>query len=218
MLLVPPPPKFIFLTGVDGVGKTVLSGWLSAFCQKQGLHVRTVWSRFNNYTSKPLLAITRLTGHNRYKTIAGKKVGFHDFQRLFGYREVFAFLQMIDVNVATWLKIKRAFPCDIVIAERGPWDTLVDVMADTNLSYLPQTWLGKLYTVQIPNSVEMLLIDRTYDKIIHTRPELIHDIQLQTRLQYYRTLGEQQGWTIIDNNGSFESTQSQILKTLHLNQ
>ena len=93
-------PTLISIVGVDGSGKTTLASWLSDELSAQGREPVLVWSRFRNYLSKPLLALTRITGHNYYKTIDGVKFGFHDFERLVGYREIFALLQAVDVNIA----------------------------------------------------------------------------------------------------------------------
>jgi len=93
-------PRIIFLAGVDGCGKTTLSRWLNEYLAAEGVNTRVIWSRFNNYLSKPLLALTRVTGHNYRKTIDGVKFGFHDFDNLYVYSRVFALLQAIDVNIA----------------------------------------------------------------------------------------------------------------------
>ena len=100
-----PLPTLISIVGVDGSGKTTLASWLVDELAAQGHRPVLVWSRFRNYLSKPLLALTRLTGHNYYRTVDGVKFGFHDFERLVGYRELFAVLQAIDVNIAAYARI-----------------------------------------------------------------------------------------------------------------
>lgn len=74
-------PQLILLMGTDGAGKSYFATWLARRMQQSGIDATIVWSRFNNYVSKPYLAVTRLTGHNRYERIDGARFGFHDFEK-----------------------------------------------------------------------------------------------------------------------------------------
>ena len=71
--------RLVALAGVDGGGKTFLLGGLRARLDAAGVPHRHVWSRFRNYLSKPLLALARLTGHNRKEELGGVRTGYHDF-------------------------------------------------------------------------------------------------------------------------------------------
>jgi len=208
--------KVIYIIGTDGAGKTHVSDWLLQRLQAGGYDARKVWSRFNNYFSKPFLAATRLTGHNYYKMIDGTLFGFHDFEGLKGFKNLFAALQCIDVNLASAFKLKRiARNSDIVVCERGPWDTLVDVIADTRLLSLESNALGRLYTCQLA-SIETVpvLIRRSPENIFTTRPELLHDLKLPFRLEVYERLAEKHNWLVVDNNGALESTKEQLITCL----
>jgi len=211
-------PTLISIVGVDGSGKSTLAGWLVEKLERDGRNPVLVWSRFRNYLSKPLLALTRLTGHNHYRTLDGIRFGFHDFERLAGYRELFAVMQAVDVNIAAYARIvRRRRAADVVVCERGPWDTLVDVVADTGLAWLPNSVLGSLYTRLIRRDACVLWIARDLDSILSTRPELKHDRKLACRIETYRKLAERHHWHIIDNNGSLEMTRQQIADVLLLN-
>lgn len=208
-------PKIIFLAGVDGCGKTTLACWLNEYLASEGINASVVWSRFNNYFSKPLLALTRLTGHNYRKTIDGVKFGFHDFEGLHIYNRVFVLLQAIDVNIATYFKIQRPLQAtDVLVCERGPWDTLVDVMADTGIHGLPDSLRGGLYTASVRNDAAVFMIRRDLSKILTTRPELVHDYKLKTRMELYAKLARKEEWCVIDNNQSLEHAKEQIASQL----
>ncbi len=210
-----PVPSVISIVGVDGSGKTTLANWLKDELSACGREPVLVWSRFRNYLSKPLLALTRLTGHNHYRTLDGVRFGFHDFESLVGYRELFAVLQAVDVNIAAYSRIYRQRArSDIVLCERGPWDTLVDVTADTGLAWLPASRLGRIYSLMIRRNASVLWVSRDQDKIIKTRPELKHDYKLPKRIALYSQLAALYNWHIIDNNGSLAATQSQMLEAL----
>lgn len=210
-------PTLISIVGVDGSGKTTLANWLAGELAAQGREPVLVWSRFRNYLSKPLLALTRLTGHNYYKTLDGVRFGFHDFERLVGYRELFAVLQAVDVNIAAYARIhRRRASSDIVICERGPWDTLVDVTADTGLSWLPGSSLGSMYTLLMRRDARVLWISRSPENILSTRVELKNDYKLRARMDVYQRLSELHHWTVIDNNDSLDAAKLQIAGVLGL--
>jgi hypothetical protein len=211
-------PGLIAITGVDGCGKTTLTHWLAEQLSKSGYETRIVWSRFNNYLSKPLLALTRLTGHNRRLTIDGVPFGFHDFETLHWYKHLFVFLQGVDVNIATWWRISRVHgrPGGILICERGPWDTLVDVVADTGLTNLPVSRLGRWYVRgMVTREARTILVRRSLDKILSSRPSLKHDYKLGLRINEYERLAALYNWVVIDNNGTLDEAKAQLLRAVN---
>ena len=98
-------PKLIFITGIDGSGKTLLSKMLISELEKKGLPTVHMWSRFNNITSKPLLAFCRFNGLNYYKQHDETIIGYHDFERSRIISWLFIFFQLIDVWLVTLFKI-----------------------------------------------------------------------------------------------------------------
>jgi len=207
----------IFITGTDGAGKSCHAQWLVNRLRKRGLKTGLIWSRFNNFLSLPLLALTRLTGHNYYQTIDGTLFGFHNFEHLTGFRQLFAILQAIDVNIATFRYIRaQRSKFDVLVCERGPWDTLVDVIADTGLEALSNNLLGRMYTAQVCKDAKVFPIMRSIENILSTRPELVSDYKLEKKMLIYKHLATINDWNIIDNNGLMESTRSQISGILGL--
>jgi hypothetical protein len=201
----------VFLVGCDGCGKSFFANWINSHFVKNGIKSCIVWSRFNNYFSKPLLGILRVSGHNHYSEHNGIQFGFHDFENLYVLKKFYAFLQMIDVNIATYIKITRcAKKYDSIICERGPYDSLVDVMVDVNN---PINF--KIFTLTLYYNHTIIFIDREYNKIIEQRPELIYDYKLNKKIFWYRKLCSILNWNYIDNNHSIENTKKQILKEIY---
>lgn len=200
--------RIIGVTGVDGSGKTTLTDWLRQELQARGHAPGFVWSRFNNYLSLPFLAATRMSGHNVYRVHAGVRMGFHDFESFpLPLRYLFVGLQAMDVNVATLLKIHMPSRHTLVtICERGPWDTLVDVAADTALGGLMNPFMAGLFCSQVAWRTDMVLVDRDADFIEGSRPELKFDTKLRERQRLYRRLADIGGWKILDNNGDLNDT------------
>lgn len=209
------PPRLICITGVDGSGKSSITEWLVDDLASEDVNVRSVWSRFNNYLSKPLLALTRITGHNHRSEINEIKYGFHDFENLVVYREVFALLQGIDTNIAAFFKITRqSKQVDCLVCERSPWDTLVDVITDTGLNDFIYRYLSWLFLLQVREKSLVLFIDRDCEKIISSRPELEHDYKMEKKITNYREIAKKEKWEVINNNGTIEDTRNQIKNIL----
>ena len=103
-----------------------------------------------------------------------------------------------------------------MICERGPWDTLVDVAADTGLDWLPGSPLGALYSLLMRRDARVLWVSRSRDNILRTRPELVHDHKLAPRMAVYAQLAARHRWDIIDNNGSLDDARQRIRTALNL--
>jgi hypothetical protein len=145
------PYTIIFLTGVDGSGKTFICDRLLARLRERGVPVIHVWSRFNNYVSKPLLAFTRVIGLNYYETHNGTRIGYHDFDNDRAIASLFIMCQLVDVWIASVLKFW--FPIilrkSVIVSDRGPHDTLIDVALDTGFPNLARTAIGRLFLKSI---------------------------------------------------------------------
>ncbi len=209
------PP--LFITGTDGSGKSTLANWLKKHLEDNGIPVKTVWSRYNNLFSKPLLAATRLTGHNYYERHDGHLFGYHDFQKLSFFKKVYTLLQCIDVNIATYRKIlihnrRNHF----LICERGPWDTMVDIMLDTGNINLHKTFTGQLFIKPVMKSFSVVYIFRNPKNIIRTRPELAYDRSLVDKVNIYQTLARAFNWMVIDNNGSLDTTKKHLIQSINI--
>lgn len=213
---LPTASRTIAVTGVDGSGKTTLTEWLREELLARGYAPGFAWSRFNNYISLPFLAATRLTGHNVYREHAGVRMGFHDFERLpLPLRYLFVGLQAVDVNIATLFRIRLPSRHALVtICERGPWDTLVDVAADTGINGLAEKFSARVFYGQLARRIDMVLVERDADLIERSRPELKFDTKLRQRQRFYRRLAVIEGWKILDNNGDLNNTKKDFSEWL----
>lgn len=210
------PYRIVFLTGVDGSGKTHFANALIEMLHSRGIPAVHVWSRFNNYISKPLLAFTRIVGLNYYEQKNGVRVGYHDFEKSPFISFLFILMQLIDVWIASvfkfWIPVitKKV----IIISDRGPHDTLIDVALDTGKDDFPVTFLGKLYCRAIPFSHKILFINRDKEKIESSRPDIKIDRKFPRRLNLYLRHQGALGFCTILNNGSPDQTLSQIMDEL----
>jgi molybdopterin-guanine dinucleotide biosynthesis protein len=204
--------QIIAIIGIDGSGKSTLAKWLQTELESRGYKPKILWSRYNNYFSLPFLALTKLTGHNYYKINDGVRMGYHDFEHYpFLLKVLFIILQILDVNVATLLKLtlpsRNSY---ITICERGPWDTIVDVVADTYIERLTQSLYSKLFYWQLSGRSHVILIERDLQKIFDIRTELTHDHKLQKRKLAYKCLAKNNDWIILENNDTLEDAKVKL--------
>ena len=208
--------RILAVTGTDGCGKTTIAASMQEELARRGYSPTIVWSRFNNYTSLPFLAVTRLTGHNYYRVNAGIRMGFHDFRGFPAWlRWMFVGLQILDVNIASYRRIVRpARPAPLTLCERGPWDSLVDVATDTGIDELVNMPYRDYFMRQVAEHADVLLIERRLELIKGARQELAYDNTLAYRQRCYRQLAENCGWQILENNDTLEVAKQRSVEWL----
>jgi len=210
------PYRIIFLTGVDGSGKTCFARKLVDILNSQGISSIHVWSRFNNYFSKPLLAFTRIVGLNYYEVRNGVRTGYHDFEKSEIVSRIFILLQLLDVWIASiirfWIPIIKSRK--IIVSDRGPYDTLIDVALDTGKKNLPNTLMGRLYLKSIPFSHKVFFLSRDRHKIEQSRPDIKNDRKFQRRLELYLANEKVLNFQRISNNASIDEAIEQIIDEL----
>ena len=203
--------KVICIVGSDGAGKTTIARCFVNEIEKRGQSVACVWMRFNNFFSKVLLAFARIYGYSHFKYVSGIKMGFHDFEKVWWLRWPFAFLQMIDVNIAAWLKLHTYRKSEVLVFERSAWDTLSDVMADTGIRELDRTWIGRGIVKAFNKKSTVFWIDRDMTLIRKSRIELNEDYKLNVKIANYQSMADYFGWIRIDNNRSIDEAVQEML-------
>lgn len=202
--------RLLALCGVDGSGKTLLIERLQARLAAAGLPSRHVWSRFRNYTSKPLLALARLTGHNRKERHPGFTVGYHEFRGT-AYARPFLALQMLDLALDTQLRLRGR---TLVLADRCALDTLVDLAVDTGLDDLVLDRLAPFVLRLLPRPAAAVVVQRDPALIARSRPDAVADRHFARRRALYQRLALRLGLPVVDNDGPVEATLDAILEAV----
>ncbi len=208
-------PRVIFVTGVDGSGKTHFAKKICSELQSFGLKVSSLWLRFMNLTSKPLLGICRLTGLNYYIKDKGVVIGYHDFEKSKLVSYLFIILQLIDVWIVTIFRIwPRLLRGDTLVCDRGAYDTLIDVMVDTKMTSLGQTIIGRAFVMLLPSDHVVYLILRSPENIFSSRPDVRVDRNFDLRYELYMKSAKTFKWIIINNDGPASETLKNIIGRL----
>ena len=201
------PWRFIGLCGVDGSGKTTLLRAIERRLAAEGVASRHVWSRFRNYLSKPLLALTRLTGHNRKEVAGGARVGYHDFEGRPFIAWPFLALQVVDNLIDLALRYRGRRP---ILGDRCVLDTVVDLAVDTGLDDLLIDRLAPRLVRLLPEPRLICLVERHPARIGEARPDAVADRGFARRQALFRRLADRLDLPVIDNNGLLEESVEQV--------
>jgi|GEM_PF-1573753 len=218
MLAEPEAPplrqRLVAFCGVDGTGKSFLLAHLRERCARAGTPSRHVWSRFRNYLSKPLLALTRLSGHNYKVEEKGVRIGYHDFAGRPWIAWPFLLLQTIDqvLDIGCRYHLPRLLPPFLggnaapVLGDRCVFDTLVDLAVDTGLDDVVIDGIGPWLVRLLPRPRLVILVERHPLRIREQRADALLDRNFHRRRQLYRRLAERFDLPVVDNNGPVART------------
>ncbi|MDX6752506.1 hypothetical protein SH611_22125 [Geminicoccaceae bacterium 1502E] len=200
--------RLVALCGADGSGKTLLLGRLAASLADRGLPHRHLWSRFRNYLSRPVLAVARLTGHNRKERHPGFTIGYHDFQKSPWLSLPFLLLQAVDqvLDILLRYRIRRG----LLLADRCVLDTLVDLAVDTGHDDLVLRRLGPLLLRLVPRPFAAVVIERDPALVAACRPDAVAERHFERRRQLYRRLARDYGLPLVVNDGTPEAAAAAV--------
>ena len=192
--------RLVALVGVDGGGKTFLLDALGRRLADAGLPHRHVWTRFRNYLSKPLLALARLTGHNRKEQRAGIRTGYHDFAGRPWLAWPFLALQVADLVLDGWWRYHRQSDRRLILADRCVYDTLVDLAVDTGLDDVLFGRLGRWLVARLPGPHLAVVLNRPVAAIRADRPDVLLDRHFARRRSLYRRLAAEFRLPVLEND------------------
>jgi glycosyltransferase involved in cell wall biosynthesis/thymidylate kinase len=197
--------RLVALAGVDGGGKTYLLEALQRRLDRAGVPHRHVWTRFRNYLSKPLLALARLTGHNRKEEMVGVRTGYHDFSGRPWLAWPFLCLQLVDSVLDSWWRYHRGHDRRVILADRCIYDTLVDLAIDTGLDEVVFGRLGRWLVEQLPTPHLAVILNRPVAAIRADRPDVLLDRNFARRRALYRRLADEFRLPVLENDGTAEA-------------
>ncbi|HET6467552.1 MAG TPA: hypothetical protein VFG43_04150, partial [Geminicoccaceae bacterium] len=204
--------RLIALAGVDGSGKTLLLQHLRRRLDADGIPHRHVWSRFRNYLSKPLLAVARLTGHNRKEQHGTVRIGYHELTGSPMLARLFLALQATDnlLDILARYRLRRRRR--LIVGDRCVYDTLVDLCVDTGLDELVLDRIGPWLVRLLPSPHLVVVLDRSPRLIQGQRPDALLDRNFARRRALYARLAARYGLPVIANDGAVEDTLARIVR------
>ena len=205
-------PRFIYITGADGTGKSTQAQLLIHNLEGLGIRCRHLWLRFPFFFSFPLLAFARWRGYSWHEVNEEVDHGYWNFSRSRVMRKLFPWVLLFDASLAALGKIYLPlFFGATIVCERFVLDMLVDLSVALQDPYLSFHLPGRLFLRLMPDNTKIIILDLNKDTICSRRPDLIFDHALTSRLEAYRLLANQLKLPIIDSHQSINMVLQEIL-------
>jgi len=202
----------ICISGLDGTGKSHIVKELVKHYKKEN-DTKHVWSRYKNYTSKPLLFFTRLIGLNYKENCNGIIIGHHDFHKSKLISFLFLFFQWIDQIIEIFIKFKLTKKN--IISDRSVIDTLVDLSIDTKLEKIIFGFYGKSLIKFMPKNTIFLILKRDLEKIRKNREDVFYDKNLKKRLELFNQIAEFFPVYALENNSKIDFAINKIISIVN---
>jgi thymidylate kinase len=210
-------PRFIYLTGCDGTGKTTQADLLCAHLKKLGARPRRVWLRFPFLFSVPLLAYARWRGLSWHENIDGARHGYWDFRASRLLQALLPWTLLLDAALAALIRIyPPLWRGEMIVCERFVLDMLVDMAVSFDNAQLLQSWPGRLYTHLLPRHAVIVMLDLDAPTIRARRADLRSDQRLETRLAMFRRLATDLSLPLISSAASTADVSRAVLSQLEV--
>jgi thymidylate kinase len=182
-------PRFIYITGCDGTGKTTQASLLVDQLQARGIKTRQLWLRFPFFLSLPLLAYARARGLSWYEKTGNVNHGYWDFRSSRLLRTFLPWTLLIDAVFAGLVKIYLPLWLGkTVVCERFVLDMLADLSVAFDDAQLHRKFPGRLYPGLLPRLAKIFVLELDPETIRARRADLRTDQRLDARLRAYQNL------------------------------
>lgn len=209
--------QVIFLTGVDGSGKTTHTRYLIEEMKKHGINAKRVWMRGRGlvFVSLPLLGVCRLAGLTKVQKLPnGDQVSEYHFFRNKAVSRIWPWMQLLESIIATvYLILIPSLFTKFVIVDRGVLDTLVDLCVDIRNEALINT-VGRLFVRLLPKNSLVIILDVSEEVSMSRKREIPNLSYLLSRRRAYHRLSMAYGWKVIDTSGDFQEVHREILRRM----
>jgi thymidylate kinase len=204
-------PRFIYLSGCDGAGKSTQARLLLARLESLGRRPRHLWLRFPFLLSLPLLAYARWRGYSWYEQAGAARHGYWDFGRSWPLRALLPWVLLLDALLAALRKVYIPLWLGrTIVCERFALDTLVDLSVALGDPGLHRRLPGRLYLRLIPRGAALIVLDLDAETIRARRTDLQADRRLETRLDVFRRLGAERSFQVLSSKAPVDELSRQI--------
>lgn len=187
-------PRYIYLSGPDGVGKTYHTNQIESYLRDQGYTYSRVWLRFYHLFSLPLLALARLTGHTGLITDSeGNEFSVHRFEDSILLSRLYPLLLFFDTALYilyTRLSLARSSP-DGVIFDRFVYDTICQAMVSTGRDDIPHTLSAQLFHKLLPEETQVVILVADEETLRERRSDVEVDPTLSRKLDCFKLLADE---------------------------
>jgi thymidylate kinase len=182
-------PRFFYITGCDGTGKTTQARLLVQRLEEQGVHPIHLWLRFPFFFCTPLLIYARMRGYSWYEKTNKVTHGYWDFRQSFIMRYIFPWLLLLDATLSLIIKIRIPLLFGhVIVCERFSLDMLIDLAVSYDDHNFIYRFPGQLFIRLLPRESKVVILDLDAETIRKRRVDLRSDKKLNYRIEFFRTL------------------------------
>jgi hypothetical protein len=213
--IAPSQPRFIYITGCDGTGKSTQVEMMMVYLNGLGISPRHLWLRYPNIFSLPFLAFARLRGLSWREEGGGVVHGFWDFRGSWLMEKVYPWVLLLDaILVSFWKVLIPIWMGKTIVCERYVLDMLVDLslaFGGKDVFTIPP---GKYLLRLLPVMARVFVLDLDRDTIVARRPNLVFDHHLEMRLKVFRGLAQTLGLMVFSSQPDVVTVHQQIVEAL----
>lgn len=204
-------PKFIYITGADGTGKTTQASLLVEYFRSQGIEAQSLWMRFSLLFSLPFLAFARIRGYTWYEVRDGIRQGYWDFQQSWIMRRIFPWIYLLDGAIASLLFARLPLLMGhTIVCERFVLDMLADLMVALGDENIVGEKVGSMFLQLLPKGTVVMVLDLGSNEIRSRRLDLQIDRKLDSRLKAYKRIIQVGGFNRIPAHDGIREVQKII--------
>jgi len=207
--------SIIFLSGIDGSGKTTLAKSLVEALENKGFEVDYVWYRWTAFFSYPLLALCRVLGYT-------KKKGYlvvREYHRNAAIAALWAILYPLDYTLCSLAKIRITRKANsVIVFDRFIPDIIADVIFQTRINILKK-FVGKIILSHLKKEIFLgIILDVNEEVAISRKDDIPNQNYVEFKRPIYRILAHMMGWRILDGCNSVDENVRRILEMIDLGQ
>lgn len=203
----------IFLSGIDGSGKTTLAKSLVEALENKGLEVDYVWYRWTAFFSYPLLALCRALGYTKRQ----QYLVVREYHRNVAIATLWAILYPLDYILCSLAKIRIMRKANsVIVFDRFIPDMIADVISQTRINILKK-FVGRIILSHLKNeSFWGIILDVNEEVALSRKNDIPNRNYVEFKRPIYRRLAHMMGWRILNGCDSVDENVGNILEIIGL--
>jgi len=209
--------KVIAICGIDGSGKTTQIELLGKHLANKGVKFKCVWFRWTVFLSYPFLALCRLLGYTKWKTVGRSNVKYAE-RRFYANRvlaRLWPWLFTLDTFIYSTFKIEaRRILGYTILCDRFIPDIIVDLTCETRDYQLLKRLVGRLLLSLIPKDSKLIIMDVDEVTAYNRKYDISSIDYIKERRKLYLTLAKALSLSLIDGKREASKIHKDILELL----
>ena len=205
--------SIIFISGIDGSGKTTLAKSLVEALKNKGVEVDYVWYRWTAFFSYPLLALCRALGYTKRQ----RYLVVREYHRNAAIATLWAILYPLDYVLCSLAKIRITRKANsVIVFDRFIPDIIADVIFQTRINILKK-FVGKIILSHLRRKNFFgIILDVNEEVAISRKDDIPNRNYVEFKRPIYHILAHMMGWRILNGCNPVYENVRRILEMINL--